>query len=258
MFDIFNTVFKYKEKSSPDKLGVYPERVHVKAMPERRYLWTSRVLVIMSVLSICLNMMLTCTIYLLIPQKSSAPRLLYINEQFNQIQLMEPIEIDVPSFNLVTEEQIRNYLMYRYIITSRYDELVARWSVGSALYWMSSPTVFKKFEETEYKQGIMLQKMKGLQRDIEIDWVTQIARGVWYTQFRTIDYYPNTGKPDTTIWRATMRVVYASINFSDKNFAMLNPFGFIISNYSLAYHGKPDASDHYLNEALKTSKERNM
>ena len=60
MFDIFNTVFKYKEKSSPDKLGVYPERVHIKAMPERRYLWSSRVLVIMAVFSICLNMILAC------------------------------------------------------------------------------------------------------------------------------------------------------------------------------------------------------
>ena len=121
MFDIFNTVFKYKEKSSPDKLGVYPERVHVGAMPERRYLWTSRVLVIMSVFSICLNMMLACTVYLLLPQRSSAPRLLYINDTFNQVQFLEPLGLNVPSFNLVTEEQIRNYLMYRYIITSRYD-----------------------------------------------------------------------------------------------------------------------------------------
>jgi len=171
---------------------------------------------------------------------------------------MEPLELDVPSFNLVTEEQIRNYLMYRYIITSRYDELVARWSAGSEIYWMSSPSVFKKFEETESKQGIMLQRMKGLQRDVKIDWVYQIARGVWYTQFRTIDYYPNQNQPDTTVWRATLRVSYAQINFPDKNYAMLNPFGFIVSNYSLAYHGKPDVSDHYINEALKTSKERNM
>ena len=87
MFDIFNTVFKYKEKSSPDKLGVYPERVHIKAMPERRYLWSSRVLVIMAVFSICLNMILACTIYLLLPQRSSAPRLLFLNSKFNQMQL---------------------------------------------------------------------------------------------------------------------------------------------------------------------------
>ena len=25
MFEIFNTIFKYKEKQSPDQLGLYPE-----------------------------------------------------------------------------------------------------------------------------------------------------------------------------------------------------------------------------------------
>ena len=40
MLDIFQTIFKYREKKSPDQLGFYPEKVHVSAMPERRYLWT--------------------------------------------------------------------------------------------------------------------------------------------------------------------------------------------------------------------------
>jgi len=256
MFDIFNTVFKYKEKSSPDKLGVYPERVHIKAMPERRYLWSSRVLVIISVFSICLNMMLSSTIYLLLPQRSSAPRLLYVNNKFNQMQMLEPIEQDVPAFNLVTEAQIRDYIMYRYIITSRYDELVSRWSPGSAIYWMSSSSVFSKFKDTEFKQGITLQRLKNLQRDVEVDWITQIARGVWQVQFQTIDYYPDYDEPDITIWRATLRVSYANINFPDRNFAMLNPFGFVVNNYSLAYHGKPTTSEHYIDEAQKSSKRR--
>ena len=66
MLDILRTVFKYREKQSPDKLGLYPEQVHVQAMPERRYLWTSRFLVITACLSICLSMMLAMTIFLLL------------------------------------------------------------------------------------------------------------------------------------------------------------------------------------------------
>jgi len=257
MFDIFNTVFKYKEKSSPDKLGAYPERVHVKAMPERRYLWSSRILVILSVFSICLNIVLAATIYLLLPQRRAAPRLLAVNPVLNQMQLLEPAEINVPAANLITEGQIRDYIMYRYIITSRYDELVSRWAPGSALYWMSGRAVFKNFSETEAKQGITLQRLKGIQRDVEIDWVTQIARGVWQVQFRTIDYYPQTTQPDITIWRAVLRVTYANINFPNKNLAMRNPFGFVITNYSLAYHGKPSVSEHYLDEARRTITKRN-
>ena len=257
MFDIFTTVFKYKEKASPDKLGVYPEHVHIKAMPERRYLWSSRLLVILAVFSICLNMALASTIYLLLPQKHSSPRLLYINNDFNQMQLLEPSEMDVPTFTLVTEQQIRDYIMYRYLITDRYDELITRWSPGSPVYWMSSVPVFTSFRDSEAKQGIALQRLKGLQRDVEIDWISQIARGVWQAQFRTLDYYPRAEEPDITIWRATLRVSYGNINYPNRNFAMLNPFGFIVNNYSLAYHGKSSVSQHYIEAAKKTARKRN-
>lgn len=256
MSDIFNTVFKYKEKLSPDKLGAYPERIHVKAMPERRYLWSSRVLVILAIFSICLNMMLTSTILLLTPQRSSAPQMFYINDKFNRLDILEPSEIDVQAFNLITEEQIRNYIMYRYLITSRYDELVSRWSAGSPVFWMSSTAVFSNFKDGEAKQGMTLQRLRGLQRDVEIDWITQIARGVWQVQFRTLDYYPDSEEADVIIWRATMRVSYANINYPNKTFAMRNPFSMVINNYSLAYHGKPDASEHYLSEARRTARKR--
>jgi type IV secretory pathway component VirB8 len=257
MSSILSTVFKYKEKSSLDKLGVYPERVHIRAMPERRYLWSSRILVILSIFSICFNITLASTIYLLLPQKKASPRLMHIDPLFNQVTLLEPAEIHVPVFNLVTEEQIKNYIMYRYLITSKYDELVRRWGEGSIVYWMSSPQVFNEFSTLEAKQGIDLQRLKGLQRDVEIDWTHQIARGVWQTQFRTFDYYPNSDKPEVTIWRATLRVTYANINYSNKSYSMMNPFGLLVKNYSLAYHGKESSSEHYLNEAHRLAKERN-
>lgn len=256
MFDIFHTVFKYKEKTSPDKLGAYPERVHVQAMPERRYLWSSRILVLIAVFSICLNMALASTLYLLLPLRRSSPRLLYINNKFHQMQLLEPSEISVPTFTLVTEQQIHDYIMYRYLITPRYDELVARWSPGAAVYWMSASSVFRSFRDGEAKQGITLQRLKGLQRDVEIDWINQIARGTWQVQFRTLDYYPDAEEPDISIWRATLRVTYANINYPNRNFAILNPFGFIVNNYSLAFHGKPSVSQHYLEKVRSTSRKR--
>lgn len=256
MSDIFNTVFKYKEKSSPDKLGVYPERVHIKAMPERRYLWSSRVLVILAIFSICFNMMLASTIYILIPQKRVAPRLMYLDPLFNQMALLEPAEIDVPVFNLVAEEQIKNYIMYRYLITPKYDELVKRWAKGSFVYWMSSPHVFNDFEQMEAQQGITLQRLKGLVRDVEVDWTRQIARGVWQTQFRTLDYYPETTKPDVTIWRATLRIAFARIRYPNRVYASLNPFSMTVQNYSLAYRGKAEESTHYLDEVKRLSKKK--
>ena len=128
MFEIFNTIFKYKEKQSPDQLGLYPERVHVEAMPERRYLWTSRVLVILSCLSISFNMMLAATIYLLLPQRTVYPRLFQINKYFSMLEQVQPAEINYPVSDLITEEHITEYIMLRYIVTSDYDELITRWA----------------------------------------------------------------------------------------------------------------------------------
>ncbi len=71
MFDIFQTIFKYKEKVTPDKLRFYPEKVHTNAIPERRYLWTSRFLVIFSCISISISMMLASAIYVLLPQRQA-------------------------------------------------------------------------------------------------------------------------------------------------------------------------------------------
>ena len=69
----FSKLFRYREKKSPDVLGLYPERVHIEAMPERRYLWTSRIMVIAGVFSICITIMLALTVYVLLPQKNASP-----------------------------------------------------------------------------------------------------------------------------------------------------------------------------------------
>ena len=127
MFSIFNTIFKYKEKESPDKLGLFPEQVHVDAMPERRYLWTSRFLVIIASMSICFNMMLASALYVMLPQRSSSPQLFYIDHYFSQIERAQPMEINYPVGNLINEEHITNYIMLRYLITNDYDELIRRW-----------------------------------------------------------------------------------------------------------------------------------
>ena len=58
MFNLFYTLFKYKEKAQKDELGYYPEKVDVKAFPERRFLWTSRFFVVVSCLSLCFSMIL--------------------------------------------------------------------------------------------------------------------------------------------------------------------------------------------------------
>lgn len=254
MFDIFHTLFRYKERESPDELGYYPERVHVDAFPERRYLWTSRLLVILSGLSISFNMMLACSIYLLLPMLKVSPRFYRINHYFNEIEIIQPQEITYPVSDLITEEYIRNYVILRYTITDDYEELEDRWGDYSIIYWLSSPVVYKVFRDTDVETAFTQFKQHGLQRFVEVEWVRPLARGLWQTQFKTLDYAEGGSEPVVSYWRATMRIIYANLRFTNNEERALNPYGFLVASYSLAYHGADTGGTSYIDAARQRSR----
>ena len=249
MLDIFQTIFRYREKKSPDKLGLYPERVHVNAMPERRYLWTSRILVIISCMSICFSMMLACAIYVLLPQRGASPMLLQTNNYFSRLELTDVAERTIPVQDLIAEQYIEEYILLRHVISDDYDELIARWSPGSPLYWMSSSRVFQSFATNDVQNNILQFRIRSLVRMVEVEWIKPMAKGLWQAQFITMDYYPGEETPIVNIWRAYLRVVFTTINFSNKDQRVYNPFGFLVLNYSLSYVGTPDEPESYLNTA---------
>ena len=134
MVSILGTLFKYKEKESPDVLGYFPERVHVDAFPERRYLWTSRFVGMLTCLSICFNMLIACIIYLLLPEQHVQPRLFVLDNDVNQVKVLEPDERYYYASDLIAEQYIRDYIVLRYTITEDYAELQDRWRKNSILY----------------------------------------------------------------------------------------------------------------------------
>lgn len=248
MRGMFRTIFQYREKETQDILGRYPEFLHVSAMPERRYLWTSRVLVILACISISFTMILSSLIYILLPQRSADPRFFVINRYFSVLELVQPDEIYMPATNLVIENYINDYIMYRYIVTQDYDELMNRWDKGGSIYMYSSSLVFQQFTDNDAKLNIMQFREKQIQRDVEVDWVRPMGVGLWQVQFRTMDYLPYNMVPDTNIWRAVMRVAFFRLgkDVKNKNVLILNPYGFRVMNYSLGYMGKPGSPASYM------------
>lgn len=251
MFDIFHTLFKYKEKESPDQLGAFPEKVHVDAFPERRYLWTSRLLVVLAGLSICFNMMLVCAIYLMIPSINVVPQFFNINKNFNQIEMVQPREIRFPVSDLVTEQYISEYLTMRYTMTNDFEMLLQQWGTNSPLYWYSSPTVYSEFFQHDVKANLAEFKKEGLQRYIQIEWIKPLSRGLWQAQFKTFDVTARNPNPSISYWRATMRIAYVNLKFEQKDDAIYNPYGFIVSSYSLAYHGSEGDNESYIDTARR-------
>jgi len=251
MFDIFHTLFRYKEKETPDELGAFPVKIHVDAFPERRYLWTSRFLVILTGLSVCVNVILVLTIYLMIPSIKVTPQFFNINKYFSQIEQVQPHILRYPVADLVTEQYIKEYLYLRYTIGSDVETLVSSWAEGSPLYWYSTPDVYKEFRENEMAANIKLFR-SGFRRNVEVQWIKPISRGLWHTQFTTYEYTPGQ-KPDVVYWRATIRVAYAQLNFPNKDDKIINPYGFVVQSYSLAYHGAEGDNESYIDRARRRS-----
>ncbi|MBQ9732506.1 MAG: hypothetical protein IJV97_05435 [Alphaproteobacteria bacterium] len=254
MLDILRTVFKYREKQSPDKLGLYPEQVHVQAMPERRYLWTSRFLVITACLSICLSMMLAMTIFLLLPQRRAIPSLLQTNHYFSQLELSDWHEKLILAGDLIAEQLVREYIILRHVISNDYDEMVNRWAPGRKLYWLSSASVYSNFKNNDVPTNLKLFRDQALIRMVEIEWMRPVSRGLWHVQFITMDYFKGKGKPQIHIWRAYIRGMFTDINYENVYQRMHNPFSFLIVNYSLSYLGTPDEAESYLSKAKEIRK----
>lgn len=253
MIEIFHTLFRYKEKESPDKIEAYPERVHVEALPERRYLWTSRLLVVLSVISICFNMMLASTIYLMLPQIRTYPNFFSINDYFSQIEVVQKRERPFPVSDLITEKYIDEYINLRFTITKSLVEMQRRWREGSAFYWYQMPPVYAEFMTSDYEEALLKAKKTGLQRYVEVEWIRPLSRGLWQAQFKTYDILPNSGKPTIIYWRAVMRIRYVNLQFKDRAKRMLNPYGFLVERFSLAYHGREGEVESYIETARKRS-----
>ena len=102
----------------------------------------------------------------------------------------------------------------------------------------------------------MLQfRRKSMMRDVEIDWIRPLGMGLWQTQFRTIDYLPDTPTPDINLWRAVMRLRFVKFKGRSHDDALKNPFSFLITSFSLSYLGAPSASG-TLSVHIKTDYQR--
>ncbi len=256
MIELLNTVFKYKEKQSPDKLGLYPEAIHTRAMPERRYLWSSRLLVIFAALSICLNIMLVSSIYVMLPQRGAEPLLFQHLRSFSQLSLLEKAERPVAAIDLLTEAFIEEFILLRHTITADYDELITRWGRGSRLFWMSSQRVYQNFASNDINRNINEFKMRGLVRLTEVEWIRPMSRGFWMAQFITMDYYPGETVPVINVWRAYVRALLAPIPYENRSLREQNPFGFLVTSYSTSYVGTPDDPESYMNTAKDVRSEQ--
>ncbi len=238
MFDVLTALFHYRDKRSPDKLGLYPLTVHTKALPERRYLWATRILVIFSAVNISFTVILSCSLYLLIPQKTSLPILLQSREE-GFANLM-PQQIAASPESLQNEGFIREYVNLRHALPQNYIELNKMWQEGEKFWAYSSNEVWQNFYSSIDFKDLRKKMRKGYRRNIDIYDITRLSRNLYSVDFSTITRIEGTNKSARTRWKAYLTIAYETYSPSNPpKWYNINPYGFKVTAYSLNYQGKP-------------------
>ena len=135
------SIFSNQQAYTSDHLEVYPQKMHVRALPERRYLKTSRFLVICCLISILFNFAI-CFIYIrntgLITTQVYNPYMTstylfsldYYNKELKPVERQRRV---LDNEDLVIQNLIEDYLTKRYDLLSDVQEMNKRWEPNESL-----------------------------------------------------------------------------------------------------------------------------
>ena len=231
--NIFKFLFSKVDDNTNDKLGAYPEKVHVGAMPERRYLKTSRIMTLLSAGLLCMSIILTFCIYMLSPLVRSVPQLLAIDKRFYKL---EPVQTQVvlwPASMLLMEEHIKQYILLRHTIVPDIDEMQARWNENNSLLrWFSSEEAFRDF--TAEKEVNMARMTEGLTTEVNVRFVHRIDSSLWLAEFDTIEHMPEEEFPTVKRWRALFVAGFKPRGYPNRDEQLKNPLNFYVEQYFLS------------------------
>ena len=192
-------VSNLKEGSSNDVLGAYPESVHVPAMPERRYLKTSRIMAIASIISMCSTIILGFFLFYLAPQLTITPRIIVLNRDDNVVQQIQGFTSNMSAFVLLTEKYVAEYVKLRNTVIPNEEEI----------------------------------RTAGLARKVKILWTQRLNANTisdWRVRYETIDSFSDGRPPVQKSWFATISVGYSPRRIPAAE-RMKNPTGFTVYSY---------------------------
>ncbi len=190
---ILHRIFTPKKKNSPDVLGRYPEYMQVHALPERRYLKTSRLLAIFILinLGIMLSLAGICTYLIERIDISIASRravnLFYIDTEKKRLMPAEHTQKTVSAGQLMVEAALRQYIMERHTIIWDNDKQGRLWGQGSFVQGLSAAKfVYNPFMAAA-KRELEESRAKGYVRDVHLYELELIYENMWQAIIDTFD-----------------------------------------------------------------------
>lgn len=253
---LFHILFGGKKDDSPDVLGRYPEHMQVPALPERRYLKTSRILA----LFIFLNMAVMIALAGFFTYNADRIDISIANRRVVNLfsidssrQVLIPAEYstrNVPALELFAESLLRDYIHNRHTVTWENKEMQLRWDVGGPVSGFSHhKRVYMPFRVSA-DNLFQESRTRGFVRNVHIYELKRIKQNLWEAVIDTFDmpipdaYNPLCDCQDNSKacigckvkhtsrqlrYRILIRTSFAGVK------TVLNPLGFRVETYNMLY-----------------------
>lgn len=154
-------------------MGAYPERMQVAALPERRFLKTSRILAIATIFNIVFLFMLG-TFYIYMASHadvdiatSRVTHLYGVNYDKKRLVPFQPYNITVSGRYLIAESDLREYIKRRHTIVWDNNAMVGRWGGQSWLSQVSGEMAWSRMQQ-ELNYNLGDSRARGFVRDVHI------------------------------------------------------------------------------------------
>lgn len=190
---IWRDLFARDKKNSPDVLGRYPEYMQVRALPERRYLKTSRLLAVFILVNLGV-MLALAGLYAYLAERVdisiASPRavnLFYIDTEKKRLLPAEHTQKGVYATQLMTEAALRQYIVDRHTIVWDNEQLGKMWGQGSLVWGLSSSKfVYGPFMELAKREAEQ-SRTQGFVRDVHLYELELVYENMWQAIFDTFD-----------------------------------------------------------------------
>ena len=229
--NIFQFLFSKPDESTNDKLGAYPEKVHVRAMPERRYLKTSRTMTLVSAGLVSCMIVLTFVMYMLAPLRRAEPLLTAIDKRFYKLEPLEESIVRVPANELFLELYIQEYIRLRHTYIADADIMNERWGDNSYFFWFSDRNLYGQFAME--RDAKFQEILSGLTSEVSIRFVKKIQSPLWVAEFDTVEHRPEEEFPVRKRWRAYLEVGFKGRPYPSHDEQLKNPFNFTVLSYKV-------------------------
>lgn len=182
----------YSNTNKTDVLGVYPESVHTQALPERRFLKTSRMLTITAIFFNAFSLMLAGFIIYGVHHTdlmvASSKRSFFITQDHVEKKL-KTIEYNtkvVSSVQLLVESLIKRYLKERFTLPWDNNKSQKLWGQSGFVQTYSSQNVKNTFV-IESNQNFQKSRNENFIQDVFIYSLEYVKGNLWKATVEVVD-----------------------------------------------------------------------